>query len=202
MIENLIQLKDYVPIFQSLIWIFFISIILVIFNHSIKNLLENIINRMKKGSSIKIGPVELGEDLKNLQSTAILQNNITAGSNGVEREKHRMELYKKNKDLFLTHIFLPSKIDGFYDIFIYLIRHKSKDLSNIKYVEFFFGHMWGNKVFKIENDKKLIGITTSAYAPFLCTCLVKFKDDTEIELNRYIDFEMGIKKILNNIKQI
>ena len=84
MIENLIQLKDYVPLFQSLIWIFFISIILVIFNHSIKNLLAIIINRIKKGSSVKIGKLfELSKDIKNLQSTDNLQKSIIAGADGI-----------------------------------------------------------------------------------------------------------------------
>jgi hypothetical protein len=160
------------------------------------NLIDNIIDRIRKGSSFKAGLIEIGEEFTTLQSTEKMQKNIKVGANGIEREEHRVKIYEINKGLFLTHILIPSKIDGYrYDIYIYLIRHKSNNFSDIEYVEFFFGHMWENKIFKIKNDNKIIGIITSAYAPFLCTCYIKFKDNTEIELYRYIDFEMKRKLI-------
>jgi hypothetical protein len=189
--DNIIKLKDFVPFFQTISWIFFISIILIFFRKPIKILIENLLDRIKKGSSFRAGPIEIGEELTSLQSADKMQNSVKVGANGVEREKHRIKIYKANKGLFLTHILVPSKTDGSrYDIYIYLIRHKSKDFSDIAYVEFFFGHMWENKIFKIENKNKTIGIITSAYAPFLCTCCIMFKDGTENELYRYIDFEM------------
>jgi hypothetical protein len=173
----------------------FISIVLILFRRPINTFIENLLDRIKGGSSFKAGPIEIGQELTSLQSTDKMQNNIKTGINGIEREKHRVKIYEANKGLFLTHILAPSKTDGYTDIYIYLIKHKSKDFSDIEYVEFFFGHKWENKVFKIKNEKKLIGIITSAYAPFLCTCFIKFKDGTEIELYKYIDFEMKRKNI-------
>jgi len=191
MIEELIKLKDYVPLFQTFIWIIFIIIILLIFRKSVWTIINLLIDRVKKGSSIKVGPVEIGEELKNLTYAKQGSGEIKAEAKGKEREKHRTNIYSENKGLFLTHIISPSKkIGQKYDIFIYLIRHKSTDFNDIDYAEFFFGHMWGNEVFKESLKNGIIGISTSAYAPFLCTCCVKFKDGSEIELNRYIDFEM------------
>jgi len=37
----------------------------------------------------------------------------------------------------------------------------------------------------------LIGVRTSAYGPFLCTCRVTFIDGHVAFHSRYIDFEMG-----------
>jgi len=74
---------------------------------------------------------------------------------------------------------------------VYLIRHKSNNFEDVSYAEFFFGHYWGNEVFREEPRDGLIGVSTSAYGPFLCTCRVAFKDGHSADLNRYIDFEMG-----------
>jgi hypothetical protein len=80
---------------------------------------------------------------------------------------------------------------GWYEIFIYLIRHKSTDFSDVKHADFFFGKSWNNRVFRGESDNGIIGVRTSAFGSFLCVCRVTFHDGVTIELNRYIDFEMS-----------
>ena len=84
-----------------------------------------------------------------------------------------------------------------YDIFIYIIRHQDPDLSIIQRSEFFFGRYWGNRVFQGQKVGGVIGVRTSAYGSFLCTCQVTFTDGEQITLTRYIDFEMGklIKRV-------
>jgi hypothetical protein len=191
MIDTILKFKNFVPLFQNLLWIIFIGVIIFIFRKMIRDLVLSLTDRIKKGSSLKIGNIELGA------LDYVEQTEIKATSNSEEREKHRTNIYKKNRGLFLTHILAISKRKKYkYDIFIYLIRHNPEDYNekyffDISYVEFFFGHMWGNEIFKVEEKNGIIGISTSAYAPFLCTCLIKMKDGTEIELYRYIDFESG-----------
>ncbi len=103
----------------------------------------------------------------------------------------RKSIYEKNRGIFLTHVIKTSDIEGQeYDVFIYLIRHKSNDFSDIKYAEFFLGPYWDNLVFKAtEETKGFIGISTSAYGTFLCLCRITFSDDSQIEVHRYVDFE-------------
>lgn len=105
--------------------------------------------------------------------------------------ERRKEIYDDNRGIFITHIIKPSKKEGqLYDVFIYLIRHKSDDFSDVRYAEFFLGPYWGNKVFPAkEENKGFIGISTSAYGTMLCTCKVTFEDFYQIEIHRYIDFE-------------
>ena len=118
----------------------------------------------------------------------------------IDKEGHRRQIYINNKGLFIYYVIHPSTKVGYYDIDIRLIRHKSVDFSDIKYVEFFFGPKWGNKKFRVENENNIIAITTSAYAPFLCMCYVKFKNGSECKLNQYIYFETTKKnkEILTN----
>lgn len=103
----------------------------------------------------------------------------------------RNEIYANNRGIFLTHVIKTSEVDGQeYDVFIYLLRHKSNDFSDIKYAEFFLGPYWDNLIFKAtEENMGFIGISTSAYGTFLCMCRVTFTDNSQIEIHRYIDFE-------------
>ena len=57
--------------------------------------------------------------------------------------------------------------------------------------EFFLGQYWGNRVIAAMAGAQYIGITTSAYGPFLCVARVRFRDGGTAILSRYIDFEMG-----------
>lgn len=187
----LATLSPYVPLFQSLSWILFVLICAILYRSQVIGLIEIIKKRIREGSSFKAGPVELGEDLQNLQKVKIEKSKPSLKH--VDWETERTNIYKKNRGVFLTHIISPSIEKGQkYDIFIYLLLHKNKAITDINNAEFFFGHMWGNKVFKEkEINNGLIGIQTSAYEPFLCTCKVHFEDGTSIKINRYIDFEMG-----------
>jgi len=103
--------------------------------------------------------------------------------------KHRDGKYESNRNLFLVHSLAPSTMAGqLFDIFIYLQRHQSNDLSDVLAAEFFLGRYWGNQVFTIANKGGPIGITVSAYGEFLCVCRVQFTDGTEAFLDRYINF--------------
>ena len=116
----------------------------------------------------------------------------SASRNTVEaRSQHRTQLYKQAEDLQLVHTILPSKrLENYWDILIYLIRHQSNDLSFVKQAEFFLGRYWGNEIFTVPNQDDFIGITISAYGPTLCTCRVILTGNREVMLTRYLDFEM------------
>jgi hypothetical protein len=199
-IENLIKLKDYVPFFQTFLWIILLLVIAFVFRNFINLILSTIVERLRQGSSFKAGPLEVGEKLSKLDY--IPQNETKIATSVNDREDHRVSIYKENRGLFLTHLIQPTDKSGQgWDIFIYLIRHQEKGtkdigFSDIQKAEFFFGHMWGNQVYEEKVKHGIIGVKTSAYAPFLCTCFVTMKDGVEIRLNRYIDFE--IEKIIKN----
>lgn len=111
-------------------------------------------------------------------------------SGQVPREKHRVSIYENQRGLFLGHTIFPdSERSGSFDIYIYLVRHKQDDFKDVGKAEFFFGHMWGNRIFLEENRGALIGISTSAYGSFLCTCKITMTDGKEIMLDRYIEVQ-------------
>lgn len=122
-----------------------------------------------------------------------------------ERSIHRNQVYKDCRGVFLAHVLAPSDMKGQeYDIYIYLIKHKNNDLSDIKKTEFFLGSYWGNEIFTGSRAGDKIGIHISAYGPLLCTCKITFQDGYSCMTSRYIDFEMGklMKKISDTYERI
>lgn len=183
-------MKGWVPLLQTLAWIGLIVYAARKFSVQLESMMEAVRQRISTGSSFKAGPVELGEDLKRLDHVT------PTGAEGQTQESdwstERDGIYAQNQGVFLAHVIEPSSKHGQeYDIFIYLVRHKSTLMSDIQYAEFFLGAYWGNKVYRETEKNGMIGISTSAYGPFLCTCKVVMKNGKEIKLERYIDFEMG-----------
>ncbi|HYH65657.1 MAG TPA: pYEATS domain-containing protein [Urbifossiella sp.] len=127
-----------------------------------------------------------------LESLTASNNEEKVADINPDRAAERSAIYEQCRGLFVTHVLYPSEeATQEFDIFIYLIRHKSSDFDDIVQVDFFFGHYWGNRVFKATKIRGLFGVRTSAYGPFLSTCRVLMKDGSTISLHRYIDFEMG-----------
>jgi hypothetical protein len=193
MIENITTWSDLGPFLQTISWIFFISVILIFFRQEVEKLLKILAKKIKQ-IRFRWTSFEVIAELELLESVNKMQTDTTDSADGDQWEKRRTQIYSNNKGLFIAHVLSPSKIKNYYDIYIYLIKHNSKefsekDFSNIKYAEFFFGHMWSNKIFRIENKNKIIGTKASAYNPFLCTCRVTFNDNSTCELYKYIDFE-------------
>jgi hypothetical protein len=116
----------------------------------------------------------------------------------------RYEIYARNRDMFLVHVLQPSKKPHQrFDIFMFLIKHDGRSFtSDIDYAEFFLGEMWGNRVIKVQNEGNTIGMSTSAYGPFLVICRLVFKDGCEVILDRYIDFEMEKRRESKNVTSI
>ena len=209
--------KDYVPLFQTLIWSLLVILGFGLFRKQLNNILESVHKRIggsASGGTLKanlgIFSLEIGEDLRHLQYVKTSDENATSATNMKEDKlplqwtETRKQRYVHNRDVFLAHVLVPSKSSQHeFDIFIFLIRHqgffKHEDIDssiNIDYAEFFLGQAWGNRTFKIINDGGPVGLSTSAFGTFLVVCRVMFKDGYEVIIDRYIDFEMG-KKLVN-----
>jgi hypothetical protein len=107
-----------------------------------------------------------------------------------EWNARRNDVKENNRNVFLAHVIEPTKEPNqLFDVYIFLVRHGSDDLEDVKLAEFFFGRYWQNQVFPATAQNGFIGISTAAYGTFLCICRVTFNDGYQIYLDRYIDFE-------------
>jgi hypothetical protein len=125
-----------------------------------------------------------------VMNIGITSEQVPSSRSEDEWNGHRDKIYSHHRGLFLTHVLSPSSDPGqLFDVFIYLIRHKSEDLSDIVQAEFFLGRYWRNTIFTVVPEDGFVGISTSAYGTFLCVCRLTFSDGESIYLDRYVDFE-------------
>ena len=198
MMSVLELLGPYVPLFQTVAWMLFTAVLLFAFRNQAKSLLWAIHGRIEKGSPLKAGPIEIGQDLSALAYVQKDETRINAkpvsvnGRSPAEWSALRNDLYQNHRNIFLAHVIQPAGGPGRqFDVYIYLVRHQSQNFSDVEYAEFFFGRHWGNQVIQRRERNGLIGVATSASGPFLCTCRVVFQDGAKIDLYRYVDFEMS-----------
>lgn len=109
-----------------------------------------------------------------------------------ERERRRIEIYTRNRGLFLAHTWYPSSTAGqVADIVIYLRQHGQGPLTQgiVKSVEYHLGPMFSDRAMVQTNRDESFRLEMSAYGPMLCLARVNFEDGSPpIDLERYIDF--------------
>jgi len=111
-IANVLKnLQPYIPLFQSLVWPIFIALALLLFRRQASTIIEAIRKRIEKGSSIKAGPLEIGEDLKQLEYAQPTQRQPVVAEDKTTQDwnQERNDIYKKNHGLFLAHVITPSR---------------------------------------------------------------------------------------------
>ncbi len=84
--NNVTQLSDFVPLIETILWIGLIVWLITYFQKEFRAFLDALKDRLKAGSSIKVGSIEIGELKKEVK--------------GVRKELS--EINEKASDLFLT----------------------------------------------------------------------------------------------------
>ena len=177
----------------ALLWFALAIAALSIMKKQIRSIIDLIIWRLQAGSAIKIGSIEISA------VHAAPGSELTPGDKQIgvrkddgSRTKERSGTYQACRGVMLVHKLYKSNESGqLYDIMIYVIPHQSSSLATVKSVEYFFGHMWGDRIFPSIDRSRGFPVVTSAYGPFLCTAKLSFNDGHEEIIHRYIDFEMG-----------
>lgn len=201
--DTLDTFAPYAPLLQTFIWLTLGGVGIYVFQQQIKGFFDTIRTRIERGSGLKAGPLEIGQDLRVLED---IEKRLIVTSEQAQNGSHdrtidewnilRHGIYQQNREVFLVHIVRPLRpIMEEYDVYVYLVRHDSQDFTDIEHAEFFFGKHWGNMVLwkpqKEREENDLIGVATSASGPFLCMCRVTFQDGKKVDLYRYVDFEMA-----------
>lgn len=196
-----------------------VLVLATMFRAEIKAIIEGIRDRVNQGDPLEItvGGVKInlgklayvppdGFEFTASEGIEITVSEITVSMDGVQVRsagsdasaedwtRRRRQIYERNRNVHLAHIFRPSRDPAQqFDIFIFLVgdKRRGQAFRDVSYAEFYFGGHWNNNVFRVNNEDGPIGISTSAYGPFLCLCRVTFTDGYEVVLDRYIDFAMS-----------
>jgi len=178
----------------SVLWALIALGVLAYFRGHISDLLAALVVRVKDGSTLKVGGLEIGA-ASGLVATpgnfSKEDSRVGVYQDDKSRESQRHGIYKEARGAMLVHRLQKSSQDGqLYDILIYVVPHKAS-FAGLVTVEYFFGSFWGNKVYPSHDRSRGFPVVTSAYGSFLCTAKLIFNDGTSSIVYRYIDFEMG-----------
>ena len=178
----------------TVIWGGIFLIVLLAFRKEFKGLLQNMVWRIRTGSSVKLASFEIG------QSNYISRTDINKSGGAIQidldqkdrRFKQREQYYKPNRNIQLVHKIAPSTHpDQLYDILVYVVPQHDGTLLGVQRVEYYFGRSWNNSIFTAIDRARNFAIATSAYGPMMCTAEIHFTDGEVVTIGRFIDFEMG-----------
>ena len=136
--------RDYVPLFQTIIWVFLIILVFIVFFKPVNDILESINTRIEKGGGIKASAggatLELPEFVHDLQKVEPSDHKLTITGKSDQIPPwiaKRNEIYLHNRDYFLVHVLEPSKQNNQnFDIFMFLVKHGGK--FKHEGIEFFY----------------------------------------------------------------
>ncbi len=183
-------MEHFWPAVPSILWFFFAITIAYCYRSELRNLLVVLDWRLRSGGNVKFGSIEIGAI--RAEPGAPVDTAHGQRLDDGERDQERSEYYASSRGIMLVHrIFRSNAADQLYDTLIYCVPHGGATLATVKCVEFYLGHMWGNRIFTSGDRSRGFPVLTSAYGPFLCTARLIFNDNTVVVLHRYVDFEMG-----------
>lgn len=178
----------------------FCGVLLVFSRKYLTKILDGVVVRLKNGSSIKIGSIELdGIKVSGNGVASIDKTHFFVTTDKGKRDGERNKIYNNLRQCMVVHrIFKSSKEGQLFDVLIYLVPHKNSNLIQVKSVEYYFGSWWNNNIYCSTSRHNGYAIATSAYGPFMCYVTINFNDGESVSTHRYIDFEMGdVASLLN-----
>jgi hypothetical protein len=163
------------------------------FHSDIRRLTTLLLARIREGSALKIGPVELSNlSVVKAQLATSETYRLTAADDGGKGAREKDKIYKNCRYVFVAYQLYRSREDGqLFDILLYLIGHERAPLIDVKEVRYYLGTFWNNRVYTSTSIGDSFGIVVSAYGPTLCYAEIVFKDEYVARQYRYLDFEMA-----------
>ena len=103
----------YAPLFQTFLWVAVLTAFVLLFRSQISGVAGAVRRRVESGSSLKAGPVELGEDLRDLKYIETSKYEAIEPSDEPKREEilkpedreaQRAKIYEDHRGVFLAHL--------------------------------------------------------------------------------------------------
>lgn len=168
-------MAQWIPFLQTLVWLTFITVLIVLFRLNFTSILQAIAERIKSGAPIEAGPAgfKIGTIPKEMEKLPDApQKNLSSEKAPLPQDwrQNRSDEYARVDGYMLAHVYRPSTASSQkYDIFLFLVRHQQgtdgpprHHFDEIEKAEFFFGESWGNQIFTAPNTGGVIGVRTRA----------------------------------------
>jgi len=198
------QLRELVPLMQTMVWPLFLGILIFIFRGWFKEVLELIRQRIEAGSELGVGPSGLTigpiPRLPDDPSAEELieddgQNSVT--SPDFESRSHAIQ-QKETEDpietLQLVHHTKFSRIKNnrnYYSIVVSLENATPEALAQVERVVYFLHRTFKNPIRETKDAKNNFALRTAAWGEFTIRADIYFKNRANpIRLSRYLNIEV------------
>jgi hypothetical protein len=191
-------MKDWVPFFQSLVWPAFAGAILVWAKTPFLSLIKAIEARIVAGADLDVGPtgfsIRVGQAPK-IVDAAMAQSDPAAGKQGlaingaVERDAPNA---LKPGDMYLVHTARRDRSldrDGqdYYRIRLYLDADEEGSLDLVSEVTYYLHPTFRQPIVVVGDRRTSFELRTSVWGEFNAAANVRFKDGTNLKLERYLN---------------
>jgi hypothetical protein len=182
-------MKDWAPFFQTLVWPFFLGIVLFQSRGLLAQLLKAVEERIVAGAEFEAGPrgIRLGSAPKAGESgpaPAVKAESGEAPRPGEEAPTPG--------DIYLVHTVrrdraLSTKKLPYYSIRLYLDAEEDTILDNVSEVVYYIHHTAAEPVVVVRDRETSFEVRFSIWGEFNTAAYVYFKDGTKRELERYLN---------------
>jgi hypothetical protein len=193
---------------SSLAWPGSIAFAALIFKERVRKIADTLVERFKTATKVKIAVLELeGQYFAPKESAELPGQAKIAGNkrqvfaaNKIDLA-NRLKIYEASKYILLGHKIAPSELrDQKYDVSVFLVRktssrHFTANFDTIERVTYYLGPYFGQSEFGskfvVNDPSNGFAMKTSAHGEVLCTAEILFKDGSNANLQRFLDFSMG-----------
>lgn len=181
------ELKDWIPLLQSLVWPIFLGLFLIAVRVQVRELLHAIQERVARGASLQVGPsgLTLGQsDAPKIEP---------ASAAATEAEEPEVIPHSEDGDIYyVVHTAEKSHSDRsgreWYRVAIYLDADDESSLDKVKKVVYHLHPSFPQPDVTVTNRKDMFEYQTVAWGQFMLTADVYLKtQDKPLTLYRYIN---------------
>lgn len=188
-------MKDWVPLFQSLVWPVFVGIILIFAKTPFLGLLDVIQKRIIAGADFEAGPtgIKIGQAPKLADVEPTKPGNVADHKKSIRATSENGPLEPvEASDIYLVHTARrDAKLDrggrAYYRVRLYLDADHEETLDRVTEVTYYLHPTFKDPVRVVRNRDTSFEIRTVLWGEFNVAANVHFKNGTNRELERYIN---------------
>lgn len=191
-------MTDWVPFFQTALWVAFIAVLIAIFWRQVHALMDAVVRRVTAGATIKAGPVEIGAPPSILR-TQEAASATAEGKEGIEAPVDIAATLSAKRfpegiveDVYLVHQAevlreRTAKQSGRYRVRVWLESY-SGDLRDITRVTYrLFDDFRPRTVVATAAREREFELWMNAYGEFTIVAIAERAEGPPIWLTRYLD---------------
>lgn len=192
--------SGWMPLFQTIAWIIFWGVLISVFNHYFKSLLNALVSRIQQGSPFEAGTLfKLGAPPEFISKE--VQTATSEGANGInisENEEEGVLKYWKHSSPIVENIYLVHTAEvvtprghkpksGEYRVRVWLESDQVSDFKKCQRVIYRLHETFKPQVIATQAKDKQFELWLNVWGEFTVIAYVERDDGNNLWLTRYLD---------------